>query len=113
MVSTHGLKEALRSQEGCRFCTPPRYNSNCTKDRSSAEVCTRDWVESFNRFIAKVSTHGLRCGFRIQGGCRFCPPPRYNSNCTKDRSSSTRQPPATLALSSSGIRAGRVPLGVP
>ena len=25
---------------------PPRYNSNRTKERSSAEVCTRDWVQS-------------------------------------------------------------------
>jgi hypothetical protein len=24
---------------------PPRYNSNRTKERSSAEVCTRDWVQ--------------------------------------------------------------------
>ena len=45
-IATHGLKGALRSQGGCRFSTPPRYNSNCTKERSSAEVCTRDWVES-------------------------------------------------------------------
>ena len=41
-IATHGLKGALRSQGGCRFSTPPRYNSNCTKERSSAEVCTRD-----------------------------------------------------------------------
>ena len=25
---------------------PPLYNSNRTKERSSAEVCTRDWVQS-------------------------------------------------------------------
>ena len=65
------------------------------------------------RYLCGQATHGLRCGFRIQGLGGFHPVPSYNSNCTKDRSSSTRQPPATLALSSSGIRAGRVPLGVP
>ena len=64
-IATHGLKGALRSQGGCRFSTPPRYNSNCTKERSSSTsqvpatiavsgwiwlwyklICTRDWVES-------------------------------------------------------------------
>ena len=28
-IATHGLKGALRSQGGCRFSPPPRYNSNC------------------------------------------------------------------------------------
>ena len=35
----------LRIQGGGKS-PPPRYNSNCTKERSSAEVCTRNWVES-------------------------------------------------------------------
>ena len=59
------------------------------------------------------ATHGLRCGFRIQGLGGFHPVHSYNLNCTKESSSSTSHVPATLALSSYGIRAGRVPLGVP
>ena len=39
----------------------------------------------------------VRILLRIQGGGKS-PPPRYNSNCTKERSSSTIQVPATIAV---------------
>ena len=50
------------------------------------------------KFTRRSPTHGLKCAFRSQEGGRFCTPPRYNSNCTKERSSSTSQVPATIAV---------------
>ena len=47
--------------------------------------------------LAAESTHGLKGALRSQGGGEI-PPPLYNSNCTKERSSSTSQVPATIAV---------------
>ena len=46
--------------------------------------------------ITKIT--GFR-GLGVQGGGENPPPPPYNSNCTKERSSSTSQVPATIAVS--------------
>ena len=63
--------------------------------------------------LLSKKTHGPKGAFRIQGLGGIHPVHSYNLNCTKESSSSTSHVPATLALSSYGIRAGRVPLGVP
>ena len=77
-IATHGLKGALRSQGGCRFCTPPRYNSNCTKERSSAEVCTRDRLGGICMYAESTQSETPEGAFQSERGrsedCMFMTP---------------------------------------